>query len=210
MNAVCSPQFVSVLDGLDVAAMDRHTGSVYGLWPDLSLAYLNPAWFRFSAENHGEPAISCRWSLGAPLMAAIPDPLQTFYTDLFTTALAQIPIPTARPLQHEYECSSASLYRRFLMTLYPLKSGAGLLIVNTLVTERNHDADSRPPQPANEALYVDQDGIMRQCAHCRRIQVTGNADLWHWVPAWVEHCPPSTSHTLCTFCLDYYYPPDDS
>jgi hypothetical protein len=143
-------------------------------------------------------------------MAAIPDPLQPFYSQIFTTALASTPAPTARPLQHEYECSSASLYRRFLMTVYPVKNGAGLLVVNTLAAERRHDAEERPPHAANPALYVDQDGIVRQCTHCRRIQVAGSSDLWHWVPAWVEHCPPSTSHTLCTFCLDYYYPPDNS
>lgn len=206
MHGTCSPDFAKLLTGFDLAAMDQHAGSVYGLWPDLSLAYLNQAWFRFASENNGEPAISAHWSLGAPYMAAIPEPLQPFYTDIFTTALTSTPVPTSRPLQHEYECSSASLYRRFLMTIYPVKNGAGLLVVNTLSAECPHEASDRPPHPANPEVYADQDGIVRQCTHCRRIQVAATPALWHWVPAWVEHCPPSTSHTLCNFCLDYYYP----
>lgn len=209
MNAVCSPGFAPLLAGFDVAAIDRHAGSVYGLWPDLSLAYMNPAWFSFAAANHGEPAISTCWPLGRPFMAAIPDPLQPFYANIFSTALERAPTPTARPVQHEYECSSAELYRRFLMTVYPLRGGAGLLVVNTLTTEHEHDPSNRPAHVANPEFYADPDGIVRQCTHCRRIQVAASEHLWHWVPAWVEHCPPSTSHTLCNFCLDYYYPADD-
>jgi hypothetical protein len=206
MHGACSPDFATLLNGFDVAAMDKHAGSVYGLWPDLSLAYLNRAWFSFAAENHGEPEISARWVLGAPYLAAIPAPLQPFYSNFLTTALASPPGPTDRPAQHEYECSSASLYRRFLMTVYPVKGGAGLLVVNSLAAEHEHDPADRPAQVANPEIYADHQGIVRQCSHCRRIQVAAAQDLWHWVPAWVEHCPPSTSHTLCNFCLDYYYP----
>lgn len=207
MNVTCSPDFLPLLKGFDLEAIDRHPGSVYGLWPDLRLGYINPAWFSFAADNGGEPAISRCWSIGSTFMSAIPDPLQKFHANLFSAALAGASALAPRPVQHEYECSSAAIYRRFLMTIYPLR-GAGLLVVNTLATECDHNRDERPPHIADTSVYADGDGIVRQCSHCRRIQVPASQDLWHWVPAWVEHCPPQTSHTLCNFCLDYYYPAD--
>jgi hypothetical protein len=206
MHATCDPEFAPLLKGFDTEAIDRHSSSVYGLWPNLSLAYVNPAWFRFAADNNGEPAISTHWSIGAAFMDAIPDPLRDFYTRLFSATLAGSSQTDPSPVRHEYECSSAAVYRRFLMTVYPLRSGSGLLVVNTLTVECAHDQAERPPQLANTASYTGNDGIVRQCAHCRRIQVPANPDLWHWVPAWVDKCPLQVSHTLCNFCLDHYYP----
>lgn len=206
MHPTCDPGFAALLKGFDQEAIDRHSSSVYGLWPDLSLAYVNPAWFRFAADNNGEPDISTRWSIGSAFMQAVPDPLQNFYARLFSATLADGTRTDPRPVQHEYECSSAALYCRFLMTVYPLRSSSGLLVVNTLTVECPHDQSERPPQLADPQTYADADGIVRQCAHCRRIQVPANPDLWHWIPAWVEKCPAQTSHTLCNFCLDHYYP----
>jgi hypothetical protein len=206
MQAACDPEFAPLLKGFNLAAIERHPASVYGLWPDLSLAYVNPAWFRFASENNGEPAISTHWSIGSAFMQAIPDPLQAFYTRLFSTSLTEGSRTDSRPMQHEYECSSAAIYRRFLMTVYPLPGGTGLLVVNTLAVECPHNPGERPPHPADTQTYADADGVVRQCAHCRRIQVPANADLWHWIPSWVEKCPLHASHTLCNFCLDHYYP----
>jgi hypothetical protein len=49
--------FRPLLADCESGALEDATGTVYGLWPDLTLAFMNPAWFRFAAENRGEPAI---------------------------------------------------------------------------------------------------------------------------------------------------------
>lgn len=204
----CAPGFGPLLAGFDPAALDQHQGTVFGLWPDLTLAYFNPAWFAFARDNAGEPAISAQWVLGRHVMDAIPEALQPFYAGWFRQTLAQAAGP--RPVVHVYECSSAGIYRRFVMHVYPLRRGTGLLVVNSLDVEQPYaEATGQIAQAPDPSRYLDSQGIVHQCAHCRRIEAVGAGNRWDWVPQWVEHPPASTSHTLCNLCLDHYYPADD-
>lgn len=187
----------------DIGALD---GTVYGVWADMRFALFNRAWFRFARDNDGEPAISRRWPLGACLTDAIPAVLRPFYDRMFDAALNGPTTP--RPIQHEYECSSADVYRKFQMSLYPLASRRGVLVVNSLIVEASHDASRRAPHPPHEALYRGGDGLIRQCAHCRRTQSAADPTRWDWVPAFIATMPPHINHTLCTFCHDLYWGPD--
>lgn len=204
-EALCSPDFAPLLAGFTAEELG-HRGSavVYGLWPDMTLAYLSPSWFSFARENGGERVISPRWGLGSSILDAIPQALDHFYRELLSTALRAPGGP--RPVAHEYECSSTAVYRRFAMHLLPLKEQAGLLIVNSLRIESPHDVAGRTSWDADAVRYTDEFGTVHQCAHCRRIRVVGREHEWHWVPAWVENPPDATSHDLCGICLDYYYP----
>jgi hypothetical protein len=205
-EARSSPDFAPLLASFNAEEWG-HRGSavVYGLWPDMTLAYLSPSWFSFARENGGEPLISTRWGLGRSIFEAIPKALDRFYRELLTTALRAPAGP--RPVVHEYECSSAAVYRRFAMHLLPLKEQAGLLVVNSLRMESPHHATGRTSWDADAARYADEFGTVHQCAHCRRIRVVGTEHEWHWVPAWVDRPPVATSHDVCGICLDYYYPP---
>jgi hypothetical protein len=185
-------------------AVEAHAGSVFGLWPDLRLAYFNPWWYRFASENSGEPAISRDWGLGRALQDALPSVLRPFYEALYGEALRQ-DRQDFRLLRHEYECSSADLFRRFMMTLYPLGKGEGLLVVNSLVVEGPHDPGERKSHPPDLASYVADDGYVRQCANCRRVKSIREPNRWDWVPAWVEKPPLHTSHTFCDVCFAHYY-----
>jgi hypothetical protein len=108
------------------------------------------------------------------------------------------------PLLHDYECSSPQHYRRFTLSLYPLRAAKGLLLGHSLRVERPWGSEAR--KSAAGSAYVGQDGMVRQCANCRRIQVAGEEQQWHYVPEWIRSSPPKTSHGLCLICLDYYYP----
>lgn len=170
---------------------------MYGLWPDLSLAYANGAWSRFAGENGGEPAISTEWNLGRCALDAIAEPLRPFFAENYRRCLREL-----RPWEHAYECSSADLYRQFHMTVFPLGRAEGLLVVNSLRIETPHDRVSVSPL---EDRYRNPHGIITQCCHCRRVQRADDEPTWDWVPDWVQRFPKRTSHGICPACCGFYY-----
>lgn len=191
--------FAPSLEEHDLEALERYAGTVYAIRPDFRLAYMNPAWFRFAEINGGEPDISRRWPLGAPVMPAISAALRSFYEIKFRACLHR-----GEPWNHDYECSSAGAFRRYRQTTYPLKNGEGLLIVNSLELEAPHDPAKRPPMPPAEVKYRDDKGAINQCASCRRVKVPKAADRFDWVPAWVEQPPSGVSFLLCPPCERHY------
>jgi hypothetical protein len=199
-----APDFEKTLVGFDVGELDRHRGAVFGLWPDLTLAYLNPAWFAFAAANDGDE-IPARWGLGRYVLEAVPDVLDRFYRRLYMERLEKAWIRTPYPLAHSYECSSATVYRRFAMHVYALRRGKGLLVVNSPFVESPHGAD-RPAANGTDAAYRNAEGLVLQCAHCRRVESQRLAGSWDWVPRWVDEPPKGVVAALCEVCRDYYYP----
>ncbi len=191
--------FASCLKDHDLDKLDGYAGTVYAVGPDFRLAYMNPAWFRFAEENGGEPAISTRWSLGSPVMPAISATLRSFYEIKFRTCLER-----GEPWIHDYECSSAGVYRTFRQTVYPLNEGSGLLIVNSLSVETIHHPADRKPRPAVETKYRNENGAISQCAHCRRVMVSRDPMRWDWVPAWVQRTPSEVAFVLCGPCQQHY------
>lgn len=199
------PRFAPLLDQFGLLDLDQQPDTIYGLWPDLTLAYLNPAWFAFAASNGGEPGISDHWPIGRLVLDAVPECLKVWYQEFFSAALAA---GGKHPPQHEYECSSADLLRRYLMTVYPLhgSSSGALLVVNSLLVEVPHLPSEQISMPPVSSVYVDDAGLIHQCAHCRRVRTVVGPTAWHWVPEWVR-CPQlNVSHTLCNLCLNHYYP----
>jgi len=208
MTSRCDPRFEPLLERhFSREALDRHPGSVLGLWHDLRVAFYNTAWIRFAEENDGLPAIDAKWGLGARYLDAIAAPLRPFYADLFAAASDSEDV--VHPARHEYECSSAETYRRFVMDVHVLPGRTGYVVVNTLAEEHPHDARRREPRPPDPALYRGEDGLIRQCAHCRRIRRADEA-RWDWVPEWVDRHPGNVTHGVCEICFDYYYPRPDS
>jgi hypothetical protein len=187
-----------------VEDFDPDPASVFGLWPDSRLAYFNSAWTTFAAANGGQPAIGQSWGLGARYLDAIAEPLRPFYRGLL--AGAPEPESSRHPVAHQYECSSATRFRMFNMQVYALPERAGFIVVNSLVVEVPHDPDVRPPQAAEPQRYLDAQGTIVQCCHCRRVRRGDDPAQWDWVPAWVERSPTGTSHGICAICLGYYYP----
>ncbi len=193
------PSFASCLEDHDLDELERYAGTVYAVRPDFRLAYLNPAWFRFAEENGGEPEVSRRWSLGAPIMPAISAAFRSFYEIKFRTCLER-----GEPWIHEYECSSAGVFRKFRQTAYPLKGGCGLLMVHSLAIETVHHPADRSPKIAVESKYRDENGAISQCAHCRRVMNPFRPAGWDWVPAWVERPPSNLAFILCQACRQRY------
>lgn len=175
----------------------RTTDTVVGLWPDLTIAYVNPSWFRFARDNGAQADFDARWTIGCNLLASIPEVLQAHYQASYDQCLQ-----SGVPLDVDYECSTPDRFRVFRSTAYPLGGGQGLLVVHSLRIDRAHD---RPVvEPAVER-FIGQHGILVQCSYCRRFAEGLDDRRWLWVPDWVREPPAEVSHGICSPCLSYYF-----
>ena len=194
------PSFRPLLDKFGTQTLRSLSGTLYGTWPDLRLAYLGPGWFSFARGNGCGTDFDSAWGLSSSLLAGIAPPLREFYESGLVECLR-----SGESWEHEYECSSDSAYRRYHQKAYPLGASEGLLITNSLVVERPHSADRRAHAP-DELAYVDENGFIAQCSHCRRVKNLSELERWDWVPEWVRQPRADVSHTLCPLCFGAYYP----
>ncbi|MBD3258215.1 hypothetical protein GF377_07255 [candidate division GN15 bacterium] len=165
-----------------------------GLDRDLRMVLLNPAYYNFARANNGSHILD-QFGLGAPLLDAIEGGQRQFYEDLLRGAMA------AQSVKHfDYECSSPTEYRVFRMIIYPVADGRGLLTEHAVSTIAPHD---RPGATFDPGAYVDSDGIVHLCGHCRRVRHLTH-DRWDWCPEAMNH--QDLTHGLCNLCLDFYHP----
>ncbi|MGN6545027.1 MAG: hypothetical protein ACTHK7_08250 [Aureliella sp.] len=195
----CHPRFLPLLAEFEMDELEQAGGTIYGLWPELTLAYMNPAWFRFAEENGAPASFATQWGLGRCIVDAIAEPLRPFFIENYGRCLEQ-----SRPWEHIYECSSANVYREFHMSAFPLRQRQGVLVVNSLRIEKPH---SRVRYPPLENQYRTATGIICQCCHCRRTRRVTDASTWDWVAEWVEQSPGATSHGICPECFRFHYSP---
>lgn len=197
----CDPLFAPLLRPFDPAALETHAGSILGLWPNDAIAYLNPAWYQFAYENGGEPGVSTRWDLGATMTSAISTTLLPFYVAAMGACRRR-----QKPWEHSYECSSPDVFRQFRMKMYPLSPAGEVLIVHSLASERAHAESTGETRAKSADTYLNDFGLLDQCAHCRRFRHQKISNRWDWISEWVRNRPSTVSETLCQICRDYYYP----
>lgn len=190
--------FQDILTGFNFLDIEKHPDAIYGLYPDFTLAYFNPAWFGFAAANRGEPRISREWGLGRNIFDAISDELASFYSHMYKKALV-----TGKTCEHVYECSSSLCMRKYHQIIYPVSQQA-LLVVNSLVVSMPIEKNAGGPS-FNEADYRDSAGMLHQCAHCRKIRSLRHEHQWDWIGYLVNYPPDHTRHCLCDQCRGYYY-----
>lgn len=201
-TARIDPGFKPLLGDCDLAAVSESADTIYAVWPDLTLGFVNRGWTQFALQNNGVPTVPEHWSLGRCILEAIAQPLRPFFESNYAKCLRE-----QRPWEHCYECSSPHTYRRFHMLTFPLGNAEGLLVVNSLRQEAAH---TRTPRPAVASLYRNEHGVVTQCSHCRRVRRVGLEHTWDWVPDWVSRCPADTSHGLCEPCMSFHYSPNRS
>ncbi len=187
--------FADVLQAFKFESLEQTTDSVFALTPDLRLSYVNPAYLHFGSENGGQP-VDVFTGIGAHVGESIAGPLRDFYLVAYQRIMDK-----GERWDHEYECSSPTLFRRYVQSVYPLQGGAGLVVVNHLVVEQAH---GMPVADPDRERYLNRHGLIVQCSHCRCVQRQDVESQWDWVPAWVAHCPQQTTHSLCRPCFAYY------
>lgn len=168
-----------------LAATANVTYIVSGDW---RVVRVNDAWHSFARDNGGGP-----WREGGSLLDVIPPALLPFYEAGFARARE-----SGQRWEHDYECSSPDLFRKFRMLAYPY--GDSLLVTHSLLIETPHPAALFRASNAYE-----RDGFITMCAHCRRVLAVGGRERWDWVPDYLRRQQPNTSHGLCTGCYTYYY-----
>lgn len=184
----------------DFNDLEKYPGTIYGIWANYTLAYLNQEWFCFAKENKGEPLISDKWGLGRSVLDCVSGEIRELYETKFNQCLDSKIV-----WSHEYECSTDTIYRIFHQMVYPLGNREGLLIVNSLVVERPHDLKHRLAKVTEQSNYLDDNGFISQCAYCRRVKNQLETGRWDWVVEWVKKCPENTSHTYCPTCFSHNF-----
>jgi hypothetical protein len=192
----CDPRFSPLLREFDSGLLESDEHIIYGLWPDMRLAFLNPGYWQFAQQNRGR-TIYDEWGLGTSLLDAISPPIRTFFATNYQRCLDE-----GCTWDHCYECSSSRNFRKFQMTTYPLGRSEGLLVVHALTIEIPHEHAIHQPI---EAIYSMANGQMLQCCHCRRFKRNQREIVWDWVPAWVDQQPKGCSHSLCEACFGFYF-----
>lgn len=179
--------------------LDESRDVSYVVSEKLQITYCNPAWDCFAREQGGSSAAMAASVVGRDLLEFIPDELKSFYLELFSQARA-----LGKPTNHDYECSSPSVFRLYRLQIYPLRAGAGFVVQNSLRVERPHDRTSFEP---HDAVYKDTNGWIHACANCRRTQRASDSAIWDWVPAYVSSHALNITHGVCPMCLEFYYRP---
>lgn len=189
------PAFKIFLSNLDLAKLEASPDVIYFLDKQLVLRGFNKAWADFMNENHGH---SPDGYLGTPILNVIPEEIRPFYAGSYGKALA-----SRTRFDHDFQCSSPEAFRVFHQTAYPLTSGGGLMIVNTLVKTEPH---SDKPLPLGPCHFKQGTEIISMCTHCRKVRDQDFPEKWDWVPAAFSYPPMKVSHGLCEACKRFYYP----
>lgn len=192
----CDPNFAPLIADFDRSLLESDEHIVYGLWPDMRLAYLNANYWEFAQANRGRDLYE-RWNLGSNLLDAISTPIRSFFASNYQRCL-----DSQCTWCHEYECSSSRDFRKFQMTCYPLGNREGLLIVHALTIDVPHPEEAWLPVESN---YLTPSGLLLQCCHCRKFKRNQREIVWDWVPDWVDAQPANCAHSLCEACFGFYY-----
>jgi hypothetical protein len=186
------------LAGLSVEHLERERSVVYVLDSGLRLRYCNRAWDEFAARNGGE---GLEWDAprGVCVLDVIADPIRSFYEKGFQSVAK-----TGLAWEHDFECSSKDLYRKFHMDVKFMEETGGFVVMNSLAVEEPHRADRRA-MPEDPALYLTKDGMVKMCCHCRRTRRADGSEIWDWAPRNLEDPFGRVSHGLCPACIAYFY-----
>ncbi len=192
--------FLALLEPALAQRLEARRDSACGLWPDLTIAYVNPAWQRFARSNGAGGGFSARWCEGANFLDGVGTPLREYYRQHLAGALEGRSSWTS-----EYECSSPRMFRLYEMEVRSVGQGAGLLVLHTRLQQRPHEP-GLGREPIDATAWQDEHGLIHQCVHCRRVRRAGADEVWDWVPQWVERVPDNATGSLCPPCIASRYP----
>lgn len=192
--------FDSTLVGFSLQTLEVDPSPIFAITGRYQLLYYNLAYQAFAEENSGAATVLERYPIGSNVLGAIEGEARARYQERFAEVMQG-----GSPWFHEFSCSSPDRYRQFRQGAYPLRNGAGLVLISSLMIEGPLvDAPFRP-EPSLAARYARASGMITQCSNCRRTLRNDDSRVWDWVPDWAAEPPPHASHTICSLCFDYYW-----
>ena len=196
---IIASDFKDFLSYLDLDSFKNSLDIICIVDDNMRLKAYNNAWINFAKNNSGAKILA-DFPLGSSLVEAGEEPIKSYLAEAYTRALQK-----NEPFGQNYECSSATQYRLFRQTAYPLVGSRGLVISHHLVEEKPHE------EKVTEfsKRFYNEHGIITQCQNCRKIRDPEDDRTWYWVPSLVASPLSNISHGICTPCLDHYYPDID-
>ncbi|HZP62345.1 MAG TPA: PAS domain-containing protein [Terriglobales bacterium] len=177
-------------------ALQRSRTVSYILDSQLRILYCNPAWDDFAKAN-GAPQLTSDAAVGFDLFDAIPGDLRSLYSHAFRQVWN-----SGEVWESWYHCSSPTVFRIFRMRIHLLKPQNWYVVTNPLVVERPHTQTAL----ANAATYVNVNGFVTVCSHCRCSRRVDDPGQWDFVPEYLTKTSVRLSHGLCPVCKAYFYP----
>ncbi len=178
----------------DVTELVESPSTLVALAPTGTILWVNAAWSKFAWENGGTEILT-KFGPGASYFDGLSPQLRGFYEEVVQRALQ-----TGEPFIQDYECSSPEKYRIYRLRALPIGTD-GLLLEHSLVVERPHEDMSAA---AIDARYKNAEGLIVQCANCRRVRRVDEGG-WDCVRPWDTAIPPNASHSICAACVGYYW-----
>ncbi len=196
MKLVIAPDFYKYISYLDLDYIEKSLDVIYIIDSTMVLKAYNDAWVSFAKNNNGTHILKV-FPVGSNISTVGEEPLNSYFLSAYKRSLHE-----NKPFEQNYECSSTDEYRLFRQTAYPLVEKKGLIITHHLVVARPHETSVID----FSKKYWNQDEYIIQCQNCRKIKDPDDDSRWIWVPSLVENQLPNVSHSICTPCLDHYYP----
>jgi len=177
---------------------ERTASVIFVLDRRLQIVYCNEAWDRFAEANSG-PELKRPNPYGFPVLDVVPEFLKDLYRSVYSNILTN-----GQLWEFHYECSSATTYRLFRMTVERMTEGERIVVTNRLIEERPQDRERRVMSP-DPGLYGGFGDPAAMCFLCRRTRRRDGGG-WDWVPAFVESPPPALAAAICDDCASKFGP----
>lgn len=166
--------------------------------------FVNEAWNRDApaAAEEREALVGTSW-----LDRFQSEEVRRLHAEFLFHALKPAPGARPRPEVHILERNTSTSAVLVAMKMEPVLLDGGpvaVAITHTAVRERPID-EVYPLVERGPEEYRAPDGLLTQCACCRRVKDPAEADRWDLVAALVEAPPAGATQGLCGLCRELHY-----
>jgi hypothetical protein len=177
------------------------TNTIYVVDKNYTIVDYNEGYKLFAIANEGEDILE-KWPIGSNILLSVPDIIRDFIKKMYDDVLHN-----NKTIEHEYDCHSPTVFRRFKMRILPLYDKFALnehaLIESSALSQPCELSDSDI-----KSKFIDGNGIIHQCCHCRKIQSSSDLNNWQWVVSLIKRNSKysgKVSHTICPVCMFHYF-----
>lgn len=177
------------------------TNTIYVVDKNYNIVDFNDGYRLFAIANDGEDILG-RWPIGSNILSSIPDIIKDFIKNMYDQVMLR-----NKTVEHEYDCHSPTVFRRFKMRILPLHGEFALhehSLIESSALSDTHDLSDGDIS----SKFVDGNGIIHQCCHCRKIQSSSDPNHWTWVVSLIKRSVKYSgriSHTICPVCMFHYF-----